>query len=106
MARARATGRPGGHLKVTESQLRRIVYEAVAEARGKKKRRLKDDLLAADKRRGPDNHHVDPAYDLSRPPPRGGRMKRQGATSITPVLTSEDRARQIIRQAVREALRR
>lgn len=93
-------------MKVTESQLRKIVYEAVAEARGKKKRRLKDDLLAADRRRGPDNHHADPAYDLSRPRPGGGRMKRQGATSITPALTSEERIQRIVREAVREALRR
>ena len=78
-------------MRVKISELRRIVFEAVAAAKEKSDRN--GGLMA------------DPALDLSRPPPGGGVAKRQGRTSSSPFLNSESRVQGIVRQAVREALR-
>ncbi|MFA6159346.1 MAG: hypothetical protein WC763_07010 [Candidatus Paceibacterota bacterium] len=88
-------------MKITITELRRLVYEAVAQATGKKKRKG----TPPEGPRGPDGYVALPAHDLSKPRPGGGRMKRQGTSHAPPVLTSEQ-VRNIVRKTVREALRR
>ena len=93
-------------MKIRVSELRRLVYEAVAEARGKRGKRARGRDEPVDGPRGPDGYLADPALDLSRPPPKGGQLKRMGTTPSSPAFTGESRARRIIHMAVREALRR
>lgn len=95
-------------MKITVAELRRMVYEAVAQAKGSK--RASEDAFDGeepDDRFGPDGHELPvPGHDLSRPPANGGRLRRQGRTTSSPVFTSENKVKQIVRSAVRDALRR
>ena len=95
-------------MKITVKELRRIVYEAVSEARknAKRSKKNKERDPNASRYRGPDGHVEDPALDFSVPPPGGGRLKRQGSTIAPPVFTSEERVRKIVEDIVNEALRR
>lgn len=93
-------------MKLTIAELRRLVYEAVHQAKGAKKRAEKEFRGEPAKDRLGGLYYQDPQHDLSVPPPGGGRLKRQGATSQAPALTSEEKLRAVIRGVVREALRR
>lgn len=95
-------------MKITVRELRRIVYEAVSEAKKNAKRSKKDKEKdpGTSSRRGPDGHLEDPALDFSVPPAGGGRLKRQGTSIAPPVFTSEERVKKIVEDIVNEALRR
>lgn len=91
-------------MKLKISEIRAMVYEAVAQARGKGKAPKEFVGQPPEDPRGSDGYDEMPAHDLSRPPPGGGRMKRQGATSSSPVLTSEQKIQRVVAEAVRAAL--
>ncbi len=93
-------------MRLTIKELRRLVYEAVHQAKGARKRAEKEFKGVPAKDRFGGLGLYDAQYDLSQPPPGGGRLKRQGAVSSSPAITSEARLRHLIRGVVREALRR
>lgn len=90
-------------MKLRLSEIRAIVYEAVAQARGSRGREEFKGAPPEDSH-GPDGHDEPPALDLSRPPIGGGRMKRQGRTSSAPIITSEQLVLRVVAEAVRAAL--
>jgi hypothetical protein len=94
-------------MKITVKELKRLVYEAVAEARKNDDRSKKNKKKGAapKTKRGPDGYLEDPVLDLSRPPSGGGRLKRQGAVVAPPVLTSEQKISVMIQGLVKEALK-
>lgn len=91
--------------KISVRQLRTIVYEAVAQAKGAKNRSKKEFKGAPPKTKLGTGNEAKPALDFS--PPQGpmNRLGRQGQTSSSPVLTAEERLRYVIRGVIREALR-
>lgn len=94
-------------MKITVAELKRIVYEAVAQAKTAIK--ASENEFKGEppkKKRGPDGHEELTQHNLSVPPEGGGRLKRQGRHNSPIAFTSEEIIREIVDEVVKKVIRK